>query len=93
MNCRPTRRLARRSTRRAGPVVLREDLDILALLTDTDAIEPVTRAGNEGYALRDVMAHAGVAEACLGAGYDCALLPRTRSLDRCASSRWTWTRH
>ncbi|HEY5861472.1 MAG TPA: phosphoserine phosphatase SerB [Casimicrobiaceae bacterium] len=65
-----------------APVVLREDLDILALLTDTDAIEPVTRAGNEGYALRDVMAHAGVAEACLGAGYDCALLPRARSLDR-----------
>jgi hypothetical protein len=65
-----------------APVVLREDLDILALLTDTDAIEPVTRAGNEGYALRDVMAYAGVAEACLGAGYDCALLPRARSLER-----------
>jgi phosphoserine phosphatase len=65
-----------------APVVLREDLDILALLTDTDAIEPVTRAGNEGYALRDVMAYAGVSEACRGAGYDCALMPRARALDR-----------
>jgi phosphoserine phosphatase len=65
-----------------APVVLREDLDILALLTDSDAIEPVTRAGNDGYALRDVMGYAGVAEACRGAGYDGALVPRARALDR-----------
>ena len=65
-----------------APAILREDLDILALLTDTDTIEPVTRAGNEGYVLRDVTAYAGVSAACLGAGYDCALLPRARSLDR-----------
>ncbi len=65
-----------------APVILREDLDILALLTDTDAIEPVTRAANDAYALRDVASHAGVAEACEGAGYDCALLPRTRTLER-----------
>jgi len=65
-----------------APVVLREDLDIFALLTGTDAIEPLTRAANEGYALRDVASYAGVAEACLAAGYDCALLPRVRSLDR-----------
>ena len=32
-----------------APAVLREDLDILALLIDTDAIEPVTRAGNDAY--------------------------------------------
>jgi phosphoserine phosphatase len=65
-----------------GAVVLREDLDILALLTESDAIEPLERAGNDAYALRDVGAHAGVAEACGGAGYDCGLLPQARSLDR-----------
>ncbi|HET9046667.1 MAG TPA: phosphoserine phosphatase SerB [Casimicrobiaceae bacterium] len=65
-----------------APVVLREDLEILTLLTDTDAIEPLTRAGNEAFALRDVKSYAGVAEACRGSGYDCALLPRARSLDR-----------
>ncbi|MEP6677772.1 MAG: phosphoserine phosphatase SerB [Betaproteobacteria bacterium] len=65
-----------------APVVLREDLDILALLTDTDAIEPLTRAANDAYALRGIGAHSGVTEACAGAGYDCALVPQARTLDR-----------
>src|SRR5262245_50384286 len=65
-----------------APVVAREDLDILALLTETDAIEPLTRAGNDAYAFRDVAAFDGVADACGGAKYDCALLPQGRTLER-----------
>jgi phosphoserine phosphatase len=60
----------------------REDLDILALLTDTEGAEPLVRAGNDAFALRAVRGFEGVAAACAGAGYDCALVPPARTLDR-----------
>jgi len=60
----------------------REDLDILALLTDTEGAEPLARAGNDAFALRAVRGFEGVAEACAGAGYDCALVPPARTLER-----------
>ena len=60
----------------------REDLDILALLTDTEGADPLGRAGNDAYALRSVRGFEGVAAACAGAGYDCALVPPARLLER-----------
>ncbi len=60
----------------------REDLDILALLTDTEGAEPLVRAGNDAAALRAVRGFEGVAAACAGAGYDCALVPPARTLER-----------
>ena len=60
----------------------REDLDILALLTDTEGADPLVRAGNDAFAFRAVRGFDGVAAACAGAGYDCALVPPSRTLRR-----------
>jgi phosphoserine phosphatase len=65
-----------------APAVLREDLDILELLTGAGGVEPLSRAAGEAYALRDVESHDGVTEACDAVGYDCALVPQSRTLDR-----------
>ena len=65
-----------------GPNVLREDLEVLQLVTSATGIEPVLRAQCDAYRLHEPAHMAGVAEACTAAGYDWALVPRTRLLSR-----------
>jgi phosphoserine phosphatase len=65
-----------------GPHVLREDLEILLLLTNAQGIEPIERAGCEAYRLHAPAGYDGVAEACEAAGYDYAVVPQARALDR-----------
>ncbi|MEO9136714.1 MAG: phosphoserine phosphatase SerB [Casimicrobiaceae bacterium] len=65
-----------------GPQVLREDLEILRLMTSATGIEPIDRAACDAYRLHEPEDFAGVPEACSAAGYDWALVPRRRSLDR-----------
>ena len=63
-----------------GPNVLREDLEILQLLTSAAGLEPVLGAQCDAYRLHEPAEVAGVAEACAAAGYDWALVPRERLL-------------
>ena len=65
-----------------GPLVLREDLEILQLLTGTVGIEPLTRARCDAYRLHEPTSLAGVPEACAAAGYDWALVPHARVWSR-----------
>jgi phosphoserine phosphatase len=65
-----------------GPHVLREDLEILAVLTGATGVEPVARAQCDAYRLHEPAQLAGVAEACTAAGYDWALVPQARLLSR-----------
>jgi phosphoserine phosphatase len=62
--------------------VLREDLDILQLLTDARGIEPLERAQCEAYRLHEPACVEGLAQACEAAGYDWALVPHHRLLAR-----------
>jgi phosphoserine phosphatase len=65
-----------------GPQVLREDIEILRLMTGASGVEPLVRAACEAYRLHEPDDCAGVAEACAGAGYDFASVPRERALER-----------
>src|SRR6476646_2433267 len=65
-----------------GPHGLREDLEVLQLMTGATGIEPLSRAQCDAWRLHQPADHAGVAEACAAAGYDWALVPRERSLER-----------
>ena len=65
-----------------GPLVLREDLEILQLMTGAVGVEPLHLAQCDAYRLHEPTDHAGVPEACNAAGYDWALVPQTRSLSR-----------
>ena len=65
-----------------GPHVLREDLEVLQLMTGAAGIEPLSRAQCDAWRLHEPAGHAGVAEACAAAGYDWALVPHARTLDR-----------
>ena len=65
-----------------GPHVLREDLEVLQLMAGAAGIEPLTRAQCDAYRLHEPASHAGVAQACAAAGYDWALVPHARTLDR-----------
>jgi phosphoserine phosphatase len=65
-----------------GPQVLREDIEILRLMTGASGVEPLARASCEAYRLHEPDDCAGVAEACAGAGYDFASVPRERALER-----------
>jgi len=65
-----------------APSILREDIDVLCALTETDSVEPLTRAAGDAYALRDIRAFDGGEAACAAAGYDCALVPAARALGR-----------
>jgi phosphoserine phosphatase len=65
-----------------GPHVLREDLEVLLLLTKAQGIEPSERAGCAAYRLHAPTECDGVAEACEAAGYDYAVVPQARALDR-----------
>jgi phosphoserine phosphatase len=65
-----------------GPHVLREELDIISLLTGAVGVEPLTCAQCDAYRLHEPADLAGLAEACAAAGYDWALVPRDRLLSR-----------
>ena len=65
-----------------GPQVLREDIEILRLMTSASGVEPLARASCEAYRLHEPEDRAGVAEACAAAGYDFAFVPRERALER-----------
>ena len=65
-----------------APQVLREDLEILQLMTSARSVEPISRASCDAYRLHEPDSVDGVAQACGGAGYDFALVPHVRTLDR-----------
>ena len=65
-----------------APAIVREDVAILAELTEAEDVEPLHDAATEAYRLRDVRRREGVEEACAAASYDCALVPRGRTRDR-----------
>jgi phosphoserine phosphatase len=65
-----------------GPHVLREDIEILQLLTNATGVMPLTRAECDGYRFHEPAHLAGVAEGCTAAGYDWALVPRERVWSR-----------
>jgi phosphoserine phosphatase len=65
-----------------GPHVLREDIEILQLLTSAAGVMPVTRAECDAYRFHEPAHLAGVAEGCAAAGYDWALVPRERAWPR-----------
>ncbi len=65
-----------------APQVLREELEILQLMTGAGGVEPLARADCDAYRLHEPDDVAGVAEACAAAGYDWALVPQARVLER-----------
>ena len=65
-----------------APQVLREDLEILRLMTGAQGIEPIGRAACDAYRLHEPQDRAGVSEACAAARYDYAFVPHHRALDR-----------
>ena len=65
-----------------APAIVREDLAVLAAITEAEDVEPLTAAATEAYRLHNVRRHDGVDEACAGAKYDCALVPQRRTRDR-----------
>jgi len=65
-----------------APLVLREDLEILRLMTGARGVEPIARAACDAYRLHEPDDTAGVAEACVGAGYDFAFVPHARAFER-----------
>jgi len=65
-----------------GPHVLREDLEVLQLMTGALGIEPLARARCDAYRLHEPTSLAGVPEACAAAGYDWALVPYARLWSR-----------
>ena len=65
-----------------APAIVREDLAVLAAITEADDVEPLTDAATEAYRFHNVRGHDGVEEACATAKYDCALVPRRRTRDR-----------
>ena len=65
-----------------GPHVQREDLEVLQLMTRAAGLEPLSRAQCDAWRLHEPAHWEGVAEACAAAGYDWALVPHARTLDR-----------
>jgi phosphoserine phosphatase len=65
-----------------APQVLREDLEILQLMTNAAGVEPLERAACDAYRLHEPDGLAGVEEACGAAGYDWELVPHERGLER-----------
>jgi phosphoserine phosphatase len=65
-----------------APQVLREELEILHLMTGACGVEPLRRAECDAYRLHQPGDIAGVAQACAAAGYDWALVPQARTLER-----------
>ena len=75
-----------------GPLVLREDLEILQLLTGAVGIEPLTRARCDAYRLHEPTSLAGVPEACAAAATTGRSYRTHGCGPACASLRWTWIR-
>jgi phosphoserine phosphatase len=65
-----------------APLIVREDLAVLAALTEAEDVEPLANAATEAYRLHNVQQYDGVEEACTSTKYDCALVPQPRKLDR-----------
>ena len=65
-----------------APAIAREDLALLAALTDAEGVQPLSGTATEAYRLHDVRGDDGVAEATAAAGYDWALVPLSRRRDR-----------
>ena len=65
-----------------APHLLREDLEILQLLTGASGVEPIERAQCDACRLHEPRSLAGVDEACNAAGYDWAGVPHDRALSR-----------
>jgi phosphoserine phosphatase len=65
-----------------APQLLREDIEALQALTHATDVELLSRAANEAVRLENISSSDGVAAACSGGGYDCALVPRSRLLGR-----------
>jgi phosphoserine phosphatase len=65
-----------------APLIVREDLAVLAAMTEADDVEPLANAATEAYRLHNVQQYDGVEEACGATKYDCALVPQTRKRDR-----------
>ncbi len=65
-----------------GPVLLAEDVDMLALLTDAQGTEVPGRAANDAVRLMAVDGNDGIDAAAAAAGYDVALVPQARLLER-----------
>jgi phosphoserine phosphatase len=65
-----------------SPHILREELEILQLLTSASGIEPLVRAQCDAYRLHEPANLDGVAEACAAAAYDWAVTPHERALSR-----------
>ena len=65
-----------------GSSIVREDLSVLAALTEADDVQPLANAAAEAYRLHNVRHYGGVEEACNATQYDCALIPQTRTRER-----------
>ncbi|HEY3180852.1 MAG TPA: phosphoserine phosphatase SerB [Casimicrobiaceae bacterium] len=65
-----------------APLIVREDLAVLAALTDAQDVEPLTDAATEAYRLHNVAQHDGVEDACVAMKYDFALVPQMRTRER-----------
>jgi len=65
-----------------GPHVLREDIEVLQLMTNAAGVEPLSRAQCDAYRLHAPLGVDGVREACEAAGYDWAVVPHSRLLAR-----------
>jgi phosphoserine phosphatase len=65
-----------------APALPAEDVDMLLLLTGAAGVEPAGRAGSDGVRLAGVREVEGVEEAAAAAGYDVALVPAARTLER-----------
>ena len=65
-----------------GPHVLREDIEVLQLMTNAAGVEPLSRAQCDAYRLHAPLGVDGVREACEAAGYDWAVVAHSRLLAR-----------
>ena len=65
-----------------APLVLAEDVDMLALLTGAVGTDVPGRAGNDAVRLVGIDSTDGVEAAAAAAGYDVALVPQSRLLER-----------
>lgn len=65
-----------------APLLLAEDVDMLALLTGARGTDVPGRAGNDAVRLMAVDSTDGVEAAAAAAGYDVALVPQRRMLER-----------
>jgi len=65
-----------------APLLLSEDVDMLALLTGARGTDVPGRAGNDAVRLMAVDSTDGVEAAAAAAGYDVALVPQPRLLER-----------